>query len=146
MNIRPVLVLSTYVETEYAVQLLEHGASGLGYLLKDRVDDAAGLYGALQRLVQGETVVDPDIVSKLLIRRRDSSPLDRLTGREHQILDLMAQGRTNAGISAVLFISPKTVEAGVASIFDKLQLRTAPDTNRRVLAVLTRLRADRGFG
>lgn len=137
-----VLVLSTYVETAYAVRLLENGASAVGYLLKDRVDDAGGLRAAIQRLVQGETVVDADIVTRLLQRRRASTALDSLSGREREILALMAQGQTNAGIAENLFLSTKTIEANIASIFTKLQLPSAPDANRRVLAVLACLRGE----
>jgi DNA-binding NarL/FixJ family response regulator len=136
-----VLVLSTYVETTYAVRLLENGARAVGYLLKDRVDDARGLRAAIERLVRGETVIDPDIVSRLLERRRQSPELDLLSAREREILTLMAQGRTNSGIAESLFLSPKTVEANIASIFTKLRLQQSPDSNRRVLAVLASLRA-----
>ena len=136
-----VLVLSTYVETTYAVRLLENGAHSVGYLLKDRVDDAGGLLMALERLVRGETVVDPDIVNRLLDRRRVTPELEQLSPRENEILTLMAQGRTNSGIAHDLFLSPKTIEANIASIFSKLHLPHTPDINRRVLAVLACLRA-----
>jgi len=137
-----VLVLSTYVETAYAVRLLQDGAHAVGYLLKDRVDDAIGLRGAIERLVRGETVVDPVIVTRLLDRRRAVTALDGLSGREHDILAFMAQGLTNAGIAEHLFLSPKTVEANIASIFNKLRLPSTPDVNRRVLAVLACLRGE----
>ena len=135
-----VLVLSTYVEAAYAVRLLEPGASAVGYLLKDRVDDAQGLRGAIDRLVRGETVVDPEIVTRLLERRRDSGELHVLSTREREILALLAQGLTNSAIADRLFLSSKTIEANIASIFAKLQLPHSPDVNRRVLAVLACLR------
>lgn len=135
-----VLVLSTYVETAYAVRLLEGGTRAVGYLLKDRVDDAQGLRDALERLVRGETVLDTDIVSRLLERRRAVWVLDRLSPREHEILALMAQGLTNGAIAARLYLSPKTIEANIATIFAKLGLTSTPDANRRVLAVLACLR------
>ena len=137
-----VLVLSTYVETAYAVRLLAGGAHAVGYLLKDRVDDAIGLRGAIERLVRGETVVDADIVTRLLDRRRAATALEVLSSREHEILASMAQGLTNAGIAEHLFLSPKTVEANIASIFTKLRLPSTPDANRRVLAVLACLRGE----
>ncbi len=135
-----VLVLSTYVEAAYAVQLLERGAHSVGYLLKDCVDDAAGLRGAVERLVRGETVIDADVVTRLLEQKRLSSTLDILSSRERQILTLMAQGLTNARIAEILFLSTKTIEANTAAIFTKLRLPNTPDSNRRVLAVLACLR------
>lgn len=136
-----VLVLSTYVETTYAMRLLAHDVGGVGYLLKDRVDDGNELLNAIKRLSRGETVVDPMIVSRLLQRSRAESVLDTLTEREAQVLALLAQGRTNAAIAGELFLSPKTVETHVAATFTKLHLPDARDSNRRVLAVLTYLRA-----
>ena len=134
-----ILVLSTYAETAYAVRLLQGGARGIGYLLKDRVDDAEALTGALRRVVAGESVIDPEIVNRL-VARPGRSVLDDLTDRERAVLDLMAQGRSNAGIAQALFLSTKTVETHVASVFGKLRIPQAPDDNRRVLAVLTWLR------
>jgi DNA-binding NarL/FixJ family response regulator len=134
-----ILVLSTYAETPYAVRLLQGGARGVGYLLKDRVDDAEALTGALKRVVAGESVIDPEIVARL-VTRPGASVLDGLTEREMEVLDLMAQGRSNAGIAQALFLSTKTVETHVASVFGKLAIPQAPDDNRRVLAVLTWLR------
>jgi DNA-binding NarL/FixJ family response regulator len=135
-----VLVLSTYVEAAYAVRLLENGASAVGYLLKDRVDDAHWLCGAIERLVRGETVVDPEIVARLLERPRASGEFHDLSPREREILALVASGFTNNGIADQLFLSSKTVEANIASIFTKLQLPHSSGTNRRVLAVLAFLR------
>lgn len=136
-----ILVLSTYAETSYAVRLFEHGAAHMGYLLKDRVDDVTTLTDALTRLTLGESVVDPRIVTRLLERRGGGRGLERLTERERDVLRLMAEGRSNAGISRELFLSAKTVESHVASLFAKLDLSTEPTANRRVLAVLQWLRA-----
>lgn len=136
-----VLVLSTYPVASYAVRLLEHGPRGVGYLLKDRVDDIGGLHGALTRIAGGGSVIDSEIVSSLFARRRRASDLDRLTSREREVLQLMAEGRSNLGIGQQLNLSPKTVEGHVASLFFKLDLSAAPDENRRVLAVLKWLRA-----
>ena len=135
-----ILVLSTYAETAYAIHLLQIG-SGVGYLLKDRVDDAAALRGAIERVARGETVVDPDIVNRLFARRREQHVLDRLTERERRVLALMAEGRSNAAIARTLNLAEKTVESHIASVMTKLDLETTPDTNRRVLAVLTWMRA-----
>lgn len=135
-----VLVLSTYVETSYAVRLLQGNARGVGYLLKDRVDDAATLLTGIERVARGETVIDPLIVTRLLDRSNAAQTLDVLSRREREVLALLAQGRTNSAIAESLFLSPKTVEAHVASTFTKLGITSAPDANRRVLAVLTYLR------
>lgn len=134
-----VLVLSTYAETAYAVRLLELGP-GVGYLLKDRVDDAGTVRDALERVVRGETVVDSDIVVRLLARRRHTDLLDRLTAREREVLAHMAEGRSNAAIARRLRLAEKTVESHIATLLTKLHLEPAPDDNRRVLAVLTWLR------
>jgi DNA-binding NarL/FixJ family response regulator len=134
-----ILVLSTYAETSYALTLLRDGAAGMGYLLKDRVDSVQALIDALTRLVAGESVIDPDIVTRLLARP-GRSRLDTLTSRESEVLAMMAEGRSTIGISEQLHVSPKTVESQVSSIFTKLDLPSAADTNRRVLAVLTWLR------
>jgi DNA-binding NarL/FixJ family response regulator len=136
-----VLVLSTYSETSYAAQLLADGSRGFGYLLKDRVADPQALCDALNRVVAGETVVDPEIVSRLLAQQRIHTELDRLTERERDVLRLMAEGRSNARIADLLYVSLKTVETHVAAVFTKLGLHAASDNNRRVLAVLTWLRA-----
>ncbi len=135
-----VLVLSTYAETAYAVQLLEPGAGGLGYLLKDRVDDVVSLRDALERVIAGETVVDPQIVQRLLARRGRAPVVDRLSDREREVLTLMAEGRSNAGIARRLHLGIKTVEGYVASIFARFGLSADSDDNRRVLAVLSWLR------
>ena len=134
-----VLVLSTYAESAYAVRLLQNGAAGIGYLLKDRVDSARTLVDSLARLQAGESVIDPDIVTRLLTRR-GRRPLDGLTPREKLVLSLMAEGRSTTGIGTELGVSVKTVETQIASIFNRLDLPVTVDTNRRVLAVLTWLR------
>lgn len=136
-----VLVLSQYVDTGYAVGLMANGADGRGYLLKDRVADLADLADAVRRVASGGCVVDPQVVGRLLDRRRHTSALDELTEREQQVLALMAQGRSNHAIAAVLFLSEKTVEAHVRSIFTKLDLIPSSDDHRRVLAVLEYLRS-----
>lgn len=136
-----VLVLSQYVETEYAVELLEDIDGSVGYLLKDRVTDPGELVDAIRRVAAGETVVDSEVVSRLLGRRRRSSPLEQLTDRERDVLAAMAEGRSNHGIADALFMSPKTVEAHTSSIFRKLGLDPDDDGgHRRVLAVVTWLR------
>ncbi len=135
-----VLLLSQYLEPRYAQRLLADQPGGLGYLLKSRVADVAVLVDALRRVAEGECVIDPTIVAKLLARRRVDSPLERLTDREHQVLGLVAEGRSNAGIAAHLGLSERTVEATCAQVFRKLDLEPSPDLNRRVLAVLALLR------
>ncbi len=137
-----ILLLSTYVQPEYALRLLAHGSAGMGYLLKDRVDDVDALRSALERLVNRESVVDPDIVARLLTRHTHLREIDTLSDRDQDVLRLMAEGRSNAGISEQLFLSVKTVEAHVASVFTKLGLQAAPKDNRRVLAVLTWMRSN----
>jgi len=130
-----VLVLSQYVEQSYASDLLASGA-GVGYLLKDRVAKLDDLADALRRLVDGGTVLDPVVVSQLFSGRR-ARPLQRLTEREREVLELMAEGRTNAAIGRALVISPKSVEKHISSILDKLDLPPSQDDHRRVLAVIT---------
>jgi DNA-binding NarL/FixJ family response regulator len=136
-----VLVLSQYVEPHHAMQLLENGASGVGYLLKDRVADVGEVIEAVQRVAGGGSVIDPEVVAQLVSRRRTRDPIQELSERERQVLALMAEGRSNQAICERLFLSPKTVEAHVHSIFTRLDLHIAPDDHRRVLAVLAFLRA-----
>jgi DNA-binding NarL/FixJ family response regulator len=131
-----VLVLSQYIETRYAARLLEGNAAGVGYLLKDRVADVAEFADALARVAAGGTALDPEVVSQLLGAGRHAHGLAALTPREREVLSLMAEGRSNAGIAATLVISAGVVEKHVASIFGKLGLPPAEGDNRRVLAVL----------
>jgi DNA-binding NarL/FixJ family response regulator len=136
-----VLVLSQYVEPGFAMRLLEENPERSGYLLKDRVSDPAALVDALRRLTEGETVVDPTIVSRLLARRREADPVEELSDREREVLALVAEGLSNVEIGRRLFITERTVEAHVKQIFVKLGIGQAPETNRRVLAVLAFLRS-----
>ena len=136
-----VLLLSQYVEPHHAIQLLQDGASGVGYLLKDRVGDVNEVVDAVRRVAAGGSVIDPEVVSQLVSRRRTRDPIQELTERERQVLALMAEGRSNQAIGERLFLSPKTVEAHVHRIFTRLDLHAAPDDHRRVLAVLAFLRA-----
>jgi DNA-binding NarL/FixJ family response regulator len=136
-----VVVLSQYIESGYAMRLLETESAGRGYLLKDRVSDLEAFADAIRRVAQGGSVVDPEVVSALVGRRRDDGPLVELTDREREILGLMAEGRSNAGICERLFLSPRTVESHVRTIFRKLGLEETHDDHRRVLAVLAYLRA-----
>jgi DNA-binding NarL/FixJ family response regulator len=135
-----VLVLSQYLQTAYAISLISAGPERMGYLLKDRISDLSKLEDALRRLAAGETVVDPDIVARLVARRRERSALDDLTTRESDVLRLMAEGRSNEGISNALVLSERTVEGHVSSIFAKLGLPATASDHRRVLAVLEFLR------
>ena len=135
-----VLVLSQYLEAAYAERLLRTGATRVGYLLKDRVNDAATLSDAIARVARGEVVVDPEVVATLVARPRTDDPLARLTQREREVLALMAEGRSNQGIGERMFLSTKTVESHVGSIMTKLDLTESPDENRRVLAVVRYLR------
>ena len=135
-----VLVLSHYLDSAYALRLLEHHEGSVGYLLKERISDLAVLLDALRRITEGECVIDPTIVSRLMALRSRSSPVKTLSPREQEVLALMAQGHSNAGICRHLVLSPRTVEAHVAHIFSKLALTNAADSHRRVQAVLMYLR------
>jgi DNA-binding NarL/FixJ family response regulator len=135
-----VLVLSHYLESRYAMRLLQQHPEAVGYLLKERISDIAVLTDAIRRVAEGECVIDPTIVARLLARQRQSGPLTQLTDRERDVLTLMAEGHSNQGICDKLYLSPKTVEAHISQIFSKLGLRDAPGYHRRVLAVLTFLR------
>lgn len=131
-----VLVLSQYVEVTYARELLAESAEGLGYLLKDRVADVEALTDAVRRVGSGGSVLDPEVVSQMLGRRRRDDPLEELTPREREVLGLMAEGRSNAAIAAQLVVSERAVEKHVTGIFSKLELPASGDGHRRVLAVL----------
>jgi DNA-binding NarL/FixJ family response regulator len=135
-----VLVLSAHVEPQYALQLLESGADRSGYLLKERLADLEELSEAVRRIAAGGLVIDPSVVAQLVGRKRTRSPLDDLTEREREVLGVMAEGRSNQAICQRLYLSPKTVEAYVRSVFTKLGLHQVSDDNRRVLAVLAYLR------
>ncbi|WP_328385494.1 response regulator transcription factor [Streptomyces sp. NBC_00400] len=134
----PVLVLSQYVEETYAVELLGGGAGGVGYLLKDRVGRVDEFLSALERVAAGGTALDPEVVTELLTRRRDA-PLDALTPREREVLQLMAQGRDNATIAQLLVVSDRAVSKHIGNIFAKLGLPASDSGHRRVLAVLAYL-------
>jgi DNA-binding NarL/FixJ family response regulator len=135
-----ILVLSQYLDAGYALRLLESFPSGVGYLLKDRVSQVAVLIDAVERVVAGECVVDPSIVTRLVSRAGPAGPLGVLTPRERDVLSLLAVGRTKVAIGQRLFLSEKTVEGNVRRIFDKLGLTDTAEDNRRVLAVLAFLR------
>ncbi len=138
-----IVVLSQYVEPEYALRLFEHGSEGRAYLLKERVGDIAELAAAIRRVAGGGTVVDPKVVDALMEGRANGEPtvLDRLTDRERQVLAEMAAGGSNAAIGEALFISPRSVEKHIGSIFTKLDLSETEDSHRRVRAVLLYLGA-----
>lgn len=136
-----VLVLSQYVEPSYATRLLEQHPERVGYLLKERIFDGAVVVDALRRIDEGETVVDPTIVSRLFGRKRQPDPLARLTDREREVLAMVAEGLSNRAIAERLFITERTVEAHTKQVFVKLGLEEDPLTNRRIRAVLTFLRA-----
>jgi DNA-binding NarL/FixJ family response regulator len=137
-----VLVLSAYLESEYALELLSESAEGVGYLLKDRVSDVEQFLSAVRRVGEGGSALDPEIVSRLVGRRRKTDPLADLTPREREVLSLMAEGLSNAAVAARLVVTERAVEKHVTSIFAKLRLPASPDQHRRVLAVLAFLRAD----
>jgi DNA-binding NarL/FixJ family response regulator len=134
------LVLSQYVEAEYALKLLEGKERSVGYLLKDRILDATQLTEAITRVLAGGVVVDPILVAELLDRRRRANPLDHLTTREREVLALMAEGLTDRGIAQRLYVTPKTVETHIRHIFQKLSLPESALQNKRVHAVLSYLR------
>ena len=136
-----ILVLSQYVEERYATDLLAGGAQGVGYLLKDRVADVGEFLAAVRRVGEGGAAIDPEVVAQLLGRRRRSDPLASLSPRELDVLALMAEGRSNAAIAERLVVTDGAVEKHISSIFGKLGLPAAPSDHRRVLAVLTYLRA-----
>jgi DNA-binding NarL/FixJ family response regulator len=135
-----ILVLSQYVETRYAIELVRDDPSGVGYLLKERVTRLADLTDAVRRVAGGGSVIDPEVVARLLGRQRKHSPLDELTTREREILGLMAEGRSNAAIAERLTVELKTIEGHVRAIFSKLALEPTTEDHRRVLAVLAYLR------
>jgi DNA-binding NarL/FixJ family response regulator len=136
-----VLVLSQYIEPSYAIRLLEDHPERVGYLLKERIFDIALVIDALRRISEGETVIDPTIVSRLLGRRRRTDPLAELTDREREVLALVAEGLTNHAIAQRLFIAERTVEAHVTQIFTKLSIEKGADAHRRVKAVLVFLQS-----
>lgn len=131
-----VLVLSQFLEDEYAMDLLGDGAEGVGYLLKDRVGDLAVFTDAVRRIANGGSVLDPEVVQRMIRRPRADGPLDELTPRERDVIALMAEGRSNQGIADVLVVTTPAVERHVTSIFSKLGLQQASEDHRRVLAVL----------
>jgi len=135
-----VLVLSQYVEPDYAQALLAGNAAGVGYLLKDRVSDVEHFIDAVERVAGGGSALDPEVVSHLVGRQQPDSPVERLTPREREVLELMAEGRSNAAIAAQFIVSERAVEKHVTSIFNKLDLPQAATDHRRVLAVLAYLR------
>jgi DNA-binding NarL/FixJ family response regulator len=136
-----VLVLSHYIESAYALRLIEDQPEGIGYILKERIFSGDVLIDSLRRVAEAETVVDPTIVARLLRKRRTHDPIQALSEREREVLALVAEGLTNQGISRRLFITDRTVEAHVRQIFTKLGLDESSESNRRVLAVLTFLRS-----
>jgi DNA-binding NarL/FixJ family response regulator len=136
-----VLVLSQHVEPAYAMELLAESAEGVGYLLKDRVSDVDDFAAAVRRVAEGGSALDPALVTQLVGRRRKRDPIDELTPRERDVLELMAEGRSNQAIGERLFVTPRAVEKHITSIFGKLRLPQASEDHRRVLAVLAFLRA-----
>jgi DNA-binding NarL/FixJ family response regulator len=137
----PVLVLSQYVERQYATELLADRAGGVGYLLKDRVGDVPEFMDALRRVARGGTALDPEVIAQLMVPSRPDDPLAQLTPREREVLGAMAEGRTNVGIAKLLSITEGATEKHISNIFGKLQLPDSQNDHRRVLAVLTHLSA-----
>lgn len=137
----PILVLSQYVEPLYARELLSDGIGGVGYLLKDRVMDVGQFVNAVRQVAGGGTVMDPEVISHLLVNRAADGPLTRLTNREREVLAFIAEGRSNAAVATALFVSEKAVSKHIANIFMKLDLPLSGDDNRRVMAVLAYLNA-----
>jgi DNA-binding NarL/FixJ family response regulator len=137
-----VVVLSQYIEEEYVVELLGESAEGVGYLLKERVVDVERFVEAVERVAEGGSVLDPEVVSYLLGRRRRDDPFAVLTPREREVLELMAEGRSNRAIAAQLVVTERAIEKHVGNIFDKLGIATAPNDHRRVLAVLAYVRSE----
>lgn len=135
-----VLVLSQFLEDRYAFDLVAGGAQGVGYLLKEKVGDMGLFTDAVRRVADGGSVLDPDVVARLVGRKRKASPVDGLTPREREVLALIAEGRSNAGIAHDLVVTVAAIERHVTGIFDKLGLHQSPEAHRRVLAVLTYLR------
>lgn len=135
-----VLILSEYLESHYALRLIQSASGGIGYLLKERVSDVQTFADAVRRVAEGEFVIDPEIAALLVGRRRAPNPMEELTGRELEVLGLMAEGRSNRSISEKLFLSPSTVESHVRNILSKLDLEESAGHNRRVLAVISYLR------
>jgi DNA-binding NarL/FixJ family response regulator len=136
-----ILVLSQFLEDAYALALVADGAQGVGYLLKEKVGDLRMFTDAVRRVAEGGSVLDPDVVARLVGRKRTAGPLDSLTPREREVLALIAEGRSNAGIAQELVVTVAAIERHVTSIFDKLGLHASPEAHRRVLAVLTYLHA-----
>jgi DNA-binding NarL/FixJ family response regulator len=135
-----VLVLSQFLEDRYVFDLVADGAQGVGYLLKEKVGNLRTFTDAVRRVAEGGSALDPDVVARIVGRRRHDSPLDRLTAREREVLALTAEGLSNAGVAERLVVTVSAVERHMTSIFDKLGLPPTPDQHRRVLAVLTYLR------
>jgi DNA-binding NarL/FixJ family response regulator len=135
-----ILVLSQFIDETFAMRLIADGVGGVGYLLKDRIEDVDDFVDAIRRVARGGSVIDPEVVAQLVNRRGRTKPLDDLTSREREVLGLMAEGRSNQAICDRLVLAPKTVEAHIARIFSKLELLPEPDDHRRVLAVLAHLR------
>ena len=142
----PVLIVSQYVEETYAAELLADGQGGVGYLLKDRIADVREFVEAVERVAAGGTAMDPEVVAQLITRRGGDGPLDELTPREREVLELMAEGRSNGAIARQLVVTEGAVEKHISNIFGKLSLPPSETDHRRVLAVLTYLRSAPGRG